>query len=80
MTELHGLISLGGKVISGSVDKRGLKGETGNGIESVVMTEEYNLVITYTNGDVVTLDTGLDDYKTLLEGYKADAEDAKPMR
>lgn len=75
--ELHGVISLGGTVIGGSLNQRGLKGETGNGIESVVMTEEYNLVITYTDGDVVTLDTGLDDYEELLKGYKDDAESAK---
>ena len=75
--ELHGVISLGGTVIGGSLYQRGLKGETGNGIESVVMTEEYDLVITYTDGDVVTLDTGLDDYEELLKGYKDDAESAK---
>ena len=70
--ELHGVISLGGTVIGGSLYQRGLKGETGVGIESVVMTANYDLIITYTDESVETVPTGLDTYKALLEGYKSD--------
>ena len=57
--------------------QRGLKGDEGNGITSISMDENFDLVIEYTKKDTDTVDTGLDAYDDLLKGYKNDAVSAK---
>ena len=47
------------------------------GFTAVAFDENYDLVVTKTDGTEVTVETDLGDYEDLLAGYKSDAEDAK---
>ena len=46
------------------------------GFTSVDLDENFDLVVTKTDGTEVTVETGLGEYNTTLSGYKTDAENA----
>ena len=83
MSELYGIVSLGGTVIGASLNQRGLKGETGatgatgNGIASISKTGSSGLIdtytITYTNGNTATftVTNGQDGHSPIITASKS---------